>query len=894
MPFLIQGNFLPLPLPTSTLLITQFRRANSKRAFQSVPRSMRRRTASHNVKRVPKRLRNRHAKEMADDNTPTVTSRRRKPTSHLRLRLETAKRLRALSQRNPKQGEAVQEKAKLLHNQIPLENVLQQPPAPKSKFRKRQIHKTWLPTHIWHAKRAHMVVRWMYAIAESPTEKCFRSIHRSSTLRGAVAWDHSYYGTIFIKGKEKEIAAALKEVLGPQDAEIVAGKGLIRKGKRSWQGWVYEQNSYPTKPIAPVLLLWCNPSPLKDSSEPEMKVDSKILIRIHPSAFLQLWMTILSIKKQYKSLIAEDLRFEIGSIEVCGPAATDALIASLQPRENPTSPELPEDVWVNLRSLTNTSSLPPGAFLAFNVMDPRIRFPPQLPSLSRTEGLREERLFSTLSTWPVDQKPYSPSLFSREARFTSIRGKSSQRNINKRKEETTPGELPRIISTDPYIPVILIANRNSPLVHSKKFSAATSKAIGSWTVLLPWKWVLPVWYSLLHFPSVRFGGISEAKQIQYENSVGSFPDDFPGTKAGLEEEERKATVRKQTWERRPKQKRTAWESVNLGEGRKGELGRGTWCDWEYLTESVLRDSKITADIQNETDSLSKSVGISSTASHTACTLQHEPMNLSPPTPHAAAQIPLPIPIPSTTTLNTSLPSQITTSPFHLPSSPWMVPSSLVLPTLFQPHAPLQSPLSNFPPEVLAKAFFSVKIVFLNRGAPGERARIYQFPSKAHAQRNPLTRKLRDGWTNLLESHEEYEASKSRYQKPEILHHQRHSQGQGQLDPGASQLHRNTLPTPLRHHHHHYHHPPQPPLQPGHEGYPSVPGEEDLIGFVTSGNFNLKEGRGTGIAALSFARVFSEFVSPVEGKGCREPLKRVCVVRDVGEQVGRLARWEVIN
>lgn len=891
MPFLIPSNFLPLSTsyfsPVPTLLITQLRHASSKRAFQSVPRSMRRRTASHNVKRVPKRLRNRHAKEMADDNTPTVTSRRRKPTSQLRLRLETAKRLRALSQRNSKQERAVQEKTKLLRNQIPLEDALRPPPAPKSKFRKRQIHKTWLPTHVWHAKRAHMVVRWMYAIAESPTEKCFRSIHRASTLRGAVAWDHSYYGTIFIKGREKEIAAALKEVLGPEDAEIVAGKGLIRKGKRSWQGWVYEKNSYPTKPIAPVLLLWCKP-PSTDPSEPKRKTDSKILIRIHPSAFFQLWMTILSIKKPYKSLIAEDLRFEIGSIEVCGPAATDALIASLQPREDPTGPEFPEDVWVNLRSLTNPSALPPGAFLAFNIMDPRIRFPPRLPSFPKTEELREERLFSTISTWPVDQKPCLPSLFSQEARSVSIRAKSSQRNINKRKEATAPGELPKTISVDPYIPIILIANRNSQsLAHSKKYSAATSKAIGSWTVLLPWKWVLPVWYSLLHFPSMRFGGVNEAKQIQYENSVGSFPDDFPGTRAGLEEEDRKATLRKQTWERRPKQKRTAWESVNLGEGRKGELGRGTWCDWDYLTGLVLRDNQTVTDIQSETDTLPEPVGISSTTSHSACTLQHESMNLNPPIP-PAAQISPPIPISSTTTSNTSLPSQITTFPFHSSSSPWMVPSSLILPTLFQPHVTLQPPLSDLPPEVLAKAMLSVKIVFLNRGAPSERARIYRFPTKAHAQRNPLTHKLRDGWTNLLKSHEEYEASKLRYRKPELLHHQRQSQHRGQPDPGASRLHRDSLLPALRHHL------PQPPIQPGHEGYPSVPGEEDLIGFVTSGNFNLKEGRGTGIAALSFPRVLNELISPAGRGGSKEALKRICVVRDVGEQVGRLARWEVIH
>ena len=44
--------------------MTTSKKALSTRAFQSVPRSMRRRTASHNVKKMPKRLRARAAKEV--------------------------------------------------------------------------------------------------------------------------------------------------------------------------------------------------------------------------------------------------------------------------------------------------------------------------------------------------------------------------------------------------------------------------------------------------------------------------------------------------------------------------------------------------------------------------------------------------------------------------------------------------------------------------------------------------------------------------------------------------------------------------------------------------------------------------------------------------------------
>lgn len=44
--------------------ISTSKRALTTRAFQGVPRNLRRRTASHNVKKVPKRLRARAAKEV--------------------------------------------------------------------------------------------------------------------------------------------------------------------------------------------------------------------------------------------------------------------------------------------------------------------------------------------------------------------------------------------------------------------------------------------------------------------------------------------------------------------------------------------------------------------------------------------------------------------------------------------------------------------------------------------------------------------------------------------------------------------------------------------------------------------------------------------------------------
>jgi len=112
------------------------------RAFQQVPRDMRRRTASHNVKKVPQRLHKKAMREMKDDNTPTVLSNKRKPgSSRGRIRAETAKRLGILAERKralkAKDGGKVTVETRAARPKI-RKDKLNEPPEPKSKFRKRQ------------------------------------------------------------------------------------------------------------------------------------------------------------------------------------------------------------------------------------------------------------------------------------------------------------------------------------------------------------------------------------------------------------------------------------------------------------------------------------------------------------------------------------------------------------------------------------------------------------------------------------------------------------------------------------------------------------------------------------------------------------------------------------
>lgn len=520
----------------------------------------------------------------------------------MRLRLETAKRLQKLGARAKAKKKATS-KAEQTPGDIdktPItprpprikKGLLSKPPKPQSKFRKRQIHKSWLPTHLYHAKRAHMTLPkeplWRFAIPLTPTEKSYRATHRAMGARGCIAWDMSYMGTIGVEGAEASLTGLLTAMgLGDDMAKARKG-GKWRSGTRAWEGWLRTRDG-EERAIAPVSIIWCaRPREANDvdmaetGEEGRRKEKRQLFIRVQPSAFLQLWNEVLKVAKiQRPPAMVEDLRFEIGSIEVTGPGSTEALIGALRPvaanieGDRPTIS--PAQIWSSLASITNPASLPANALLGFDVSDPRLHHPPRTVQQTKASNDNED-LLQILSAWPLDSTQPAPAIFDRTARFAASRCLPSQKSINRRKGDALPGAYPSPLPTDPNIPVLLLASRSE-----------SASGQGSWTLLLPWKCVLPVWYSLMHYPlstggNPRFGGLREKRQIAFEQGMPWFPGDYPGTEAGWIWELTEREKRKSEWEKRHKGKRIEWESLDLGQGRKGEIGRGWACDWERLIQ----------------------------------------------------------------------------------------------------------------------------------------------------------------------------------------------------------------------------------------------------------------------------------------------------------------------
>ncbi|KAL9126011.1 MAG: hypothetical protein Q9217_004862 [Psora testacea] len=929
------------------------KQALSTRAFQQVPKNMRRRTASHDVKRVPRRMRVRAAREvrtitprpstqrmtkMKDDNTPTGKSRKRKPTPHQRLRLEKAKVLKQkgalmkkkrAAAKKQKPGETDPEKMVELAPRLPTlkKNTLSKRVTLPARFRKRQVHKSWLPTHLWHAKRAHMTEPkyplWRFAVPLTPTEKCFRTTHRAAAMRGCVAWDTSYMGTIGIEGVEVSLLGVLRSI-GIEEGMLNGRNGAKwRKGTRGWKGWIKERD-LERRWIAPVRIVW-GAEQEDETAEERMMTASKreakrkMLLQVHPSAFLQAWNEILKVAKmQRPPAMIEDLRFELGSIEITGPGSTEALIEALHPSFNKGSPindlpqstqttyvpaappsddawgdiETPQKLWTQLAALTNPSALPANALLAFNITDPRLHHPPRTTPIP-DQKTANETLLSHLASWPPDHTQLPADIFHRTKRLTASRLLASQKSINRRKAAALPGQYPDPSSKDPHIPILLLASRSA---------TANSSAQGKWTLLLPWDCVLPVWYSLMHYPlstggAPRFACLQEKQQITFEQGGLWFPGDFPGTKAGWDWEMREREIGRKEWVKRPRGKRCEWESIDLGKGRKGEIGKGWACDWERLVlgragaEAVAgeAEAKESGDegLASQPNDLPKQ-----TASHDS----QKELPLEPPAPPYGIH--------------------------HLPAS--LIPSLLARPTTTMPRT----------------ALTPIHLTLLTNGHPKRCARIYRLPS--------TNRPLRDHWVALAVASYSPPPCNPKASKKDIIPKQQrpttaaprssnppaHERAQALaanlLTPIASKGEAATAAAVAD---------TQIPPKPGDSTYPPVPDEEDLIGFLTSATYHLGSGRCEAIGNVLVTKALNIDTSGDEGaesesrdrggssssrptnepsgeaqkEGNKEEFwkspimqhvdgtakakktnakkKKLCIIRDAGQGFGRLARWE---
>ncbi|KAK9460612.1 ribonucleases P/MRP protein subunit POP1-domain-containing protein [Lipomyces oligophaga] len=531
-----------------------------QQTFQSVPRSLRRRAASHHVHLLPPRFRKRALKEIQELTNPPLEPKKRRRITRLTLRRETALRLRQLI-RKRKSYHANRKK-----DQMPVGiNTLATKAILEKKFKRRQKDIVWLPTHLWHAKRAHLVKKWGYSIPNHPNDKCFRPTHRQSNSGSGVVFDTSYFGTIIILGTKQSLIEIVRLL-----TQSNACHDVFVNGQRAYEGPIY--NSEEGHLIGECLVYF---------------EQDKVIVRVHPAIYKLVWDTILTISRELQgssdpSLQVQDCRFAIGSIDIFGPKSLRTITSCLPVRQMDSS-------WISACIAKDPKFVRPGTVFGLSFFDPRTVVASsrmhkfwmsdkyQMPGDIHAATNNEYNEF--ISSARESSSTLSP-LFTIEGRKIKVEH-SRLANDRFRKRKAIMNQIPdpfgvqhstRKIPTfidDVSIPGIVIRRQS-----------------GGLTVMLPWQWTSYFFKSLVIPGYTIFGGMRQYHQLLQERDLLYFPDDFPGTLAYAEQQLELATESEQKWQRRPKNRRVAYSSLRLAKGdSRGELGTPFASDWNFLLGS---------------------------------------------------------------------------------------------------------------------------------------------------------------------------------------------------------------------------------------------------------------------------------------------------------------------
>lgn len=555
--------------------------ASSTRTFQSLPRKLRRRTASHNVKRIPKRLRNRAMREMSNE---SVGIKKKKLKGKELYRARIAKQLLKIAARanlmklSPADKKLsfgrlrVRQRIQTLNEQIKNSkdsdkfikvnnnigsydntalNQLASPPIGKIKYMKRQRKFRWLSTHVWHAKRSHLIKRWGFQIPLKPTQKSFRLSHRNFNLTGGITWDKSYVNTLVIQSDNIQSLASLLSHLTNGRA---TGKRFLQNGS-IYDGLVYKGNEV----LGDGTILFFKNGETK-----------ALVVRLHPSIYEHIFNYLLEIKTEDIEII--DNRYAIGSIEVGGPIALPSLATILKPL-NPKSEE--SRVF---GKLCTESTLPDNTVFTFQAIDPR------LANRTKPRPNKNTDFFDTLIEMKTLKSNINPqvveNLLTSKGRTDSYFNQLSLKQVAIKKNQTD--------IKDPS---------NFPVIVYKSSST-------NWTVLLPWYWVLPVWHAINHIAHMNHGGLLQSHQLKFEQNKLYFPDDYPFTTSGFVENLLASKEKSTKWEKKPISKRVNYEKLKLAKKdlQVGELGDPFSADWRYLQILKFGLSQVKSDQNTRTSS----------------------------------------------------------------------------------------------------------------------------------------------------------------------------------------------------------------------------------------------------------------------------------------------------
>ncbi|KZT60139.1 POP1-domain-containing protein [Calocera cornea HHB12733] len=549
--------------------------ASTARAFQSVPRHLRRRAASHDVRRLPLRLRARAAVEI--DAPKPSNARKKRPL--------------------PSPGNAKR---------------LTQP----QRFAKRQTDKAWLETHLHHAKRMHMTTLYGHRLALTPTAKSFRPAHRAARA-GSILHDASYWGVLELRGRERALTAVLRRVCAPGAGEPGAVRFL--SGSRAWEGLACEAGQWPRGALGPVQVLW-RPVGVGVGGEllaeghqpPKVQDDARartLWIRVHPACFPAFLLAlqracsaVLDAHRQEQQLVVpapgavargaegagapasrrtsgsreeeeeeeeeetleiQDLRGQVLAFDLIGPRSTQVLRGALRVVKGELARAAFKEVWDELQALASPGEVPRGMILGFTVYDPRLSYPPKNarhpPGPARPFTHFPSSHLAASALWDAAERP-AP-------------GFRKQALDARRARQLVPGTPLRAGAGDGRVPVLLVQKTVGA-------GAGAGEALHGWTLLFPKGWGMAFLPSLLSSGTL-LAGQREIGAQALDASLPHYPRDWVATPAGRAEWRAWEAEEGERWARRPRGKRVGadgcWAAdwpgaLGFPRGEAGEQG----------------------------------------------------------------------------------------------------------------------------------------------------------------------------------------------------------------------------------------------------------------------------------------------------------------------------------
>ncbi|XP_014248234.1 ribonucleases P/MRP protein subunit POP1 [Cimex lectularius] len=464
---------------------------------KKLPNHMRRRAMSHNIKRIPKRLR------------------------------ETYQALREKS--NTREGKG----------KVPRGKYRRRPKDLVKDYSRRQNRNLWLETHIWHAKRFFMATKWGYKVPLRPADKSYRACYRAAANHCLIQ-DISYYNCLEISGNLDVIMSGLKRHVNKEES---VDSAFLLNGSREGSVFFYRRDSYPRGAIGEVKFFWRPGDP------------KKIWLWVHPSFFDELIDEFVGtfclsqidlIDKQSDKLPRRILRIYSGDVQMkniilnrfrlLGPMSQAIVSKALIPlqcenriiedwvsefynQDNKNSLKEQEQYWDKMKLFTSPAQLTPRIIVPITIYDTRITLP-EFRTKAKNESISTEEVKLEDLTSPIWDDVLRERITEERLTPKKIDEIRSQKLVPGVNFET--GKKINVNVNSPAFPVLAIQSPGSQ---------SSEKRLGfgcGWDLICPAGYGMAVWLSLI-LNGGRAGGLREAEShLREAASLGIPPDTLSG------------------------------------------------------------------------------------------------------------------------------------------------------------------------------------------------------------------------------------------------------------------------------------------------------------------------------------------------------------------------------